>query len=246
MMQGGTKYIAVAGVAGAALVLLRRAMRSSLVTGRNRLKLLTPVPEDIEISQAVKLTPVRELFYNAFGLTDEHLFWLAEEALTASLPVGWKPKLSEGAPPVFVETRSGLESSEHPMDPCFRNIFFREKEAERLLVPAELLGADANGTSATAGGGIASSIDAAGEAVRASVLRGVLGAHEFRHGPEAVVAAELAEELQQAYRLFADRVTVVAGAVAPSTDCAANLARYCGRLRSSSSHCPTSCAVQRA
>ena len=59
MMQGGTKYIAVAGVAGAALVLLRRAMRSSLVTGRNRLKLLTPVPEDIEISQAVKLTPVR-------------------------------------------------------------------------------------------------------------------------------------------------------------------------------------------
>jgi hypothetical protein len=73
MMQG-TKYIAVAGVAGAALVLLRRAMRSSLVTGRNRLKLLTPVPEDIEISQAVKLTPVRELFYNAFGLTDEHLF----------------------------------------------------------------------------------------------------------------------------------------------------------------------------
>ena len=74
MMQGGTKYIAVAGVAGAALVLLRRAMRSSLVTGRNRLKLLTPVPEDIEISQAVKLTPVRELFHNAFGLTDEHLF----------------------------------------------------------------------------------------------------------------------------------------------------------------------------
>ena len=143
MMQG-SKYIAAAGVAGAALVLLRRAMRSNLVTGRNRLKLLTPIPEDIAISQAVKLTPVhayvetkafmagqrgpsgwrklappcsrlralagackqggltmlvgcgadtcgcakplgranpdtardqvRELFYNAFGLTDEHLF----------------------------------------------------------------------------------------------------------------------------------------------------------------------------
>ena len=55
----GSKYIAAAGVAGAALMLLRRAMRSNLVTGRNRLKLLTPIPEDIEISQAVKLTPVR-------------------------------------------------------------------------------------------------------------------------------------------------------------------------------------------
>jgi|TARA_B110000196_G_C20565000_1_gene394896 hypothetical protein len=54
----GSKYIAAAGVAGAALMLLRRAMRSNLVTGRNRLKLLTPIPEDIEISQAVKLTPV--------------------------------------------------------------------------------------------------------------------------------------------------------------------------------------------
>lgn len=57
----GSKYIAAAGVAGAALMLLRRAMRSNLVTGRNRLKLLTPIPEDIEISQAVKLTPVRAL-----------------------------------------------------------------------------------------------------------------------------------------------------------------------------------------
>ena len=55
----GSKYIAAAGVAGAALMLLRRAMRSNLVTGRNRLKLLTPIPEDIEISQAVKLTPER-------------------------------------------------------------------------------------------------------------------------------------------------------------------------------------------
>ena len=55
----GSKYIAAAGVAGAALILLRRAMRSNLVTGRNRLKLLTPIPEDIEISQAVKLTPAR-------------------------------------------------------------------------------------------------------------------------------------------------------------------------------------------
>ena len=132
----GSRYIAAAGVAGAALMLLRRAMRSNLVTGRNRLKLLTPIPEDIAISQAVKLTPVRtsqsatlkhpqnisvhivpgpararerkpparcvsgphrdltqrhsvvssvndptglrsqvrELFYNTFGLTDEHLF----------------------------------------------------------------------------------------------------------------------------------------------------------------------------
>ena len=80
-------------------------------------------------------TDVRDMavYLGMNPLTDEHLFWLAEEALTASLPVGWKPKLSEGAPPVFVETRSGLESSEHPMDPCFRNIFFREKEAERLF-----------------------------------------------------------------------------------------------------------------
>ena len=72
----GSKYIAAAGVAGAALMLLRRAMRSNLVTGRNRLKLLTPIPEDIEISQAVKLTPVR-------ARVEPRPFWPASAARVA-------------------------------------------------------------------------------------------------------------------------------------------------------------------
>ena len=72
--NGGTKVIAAAGVAGA-LILLRRALsKRALAAGRNKLDLQLPVPSDIEISQAVKLTPVRELFYDAFGLGDEELF----------------------------------------------------------------------------------------------------------------------------------------------------------------------------
>ena len=72
--NGGTKVIAAAGVAGA-LILLRRALsKRALAAGRNKLDLQLPVPGDIEISQAVKLTPVRELFYDAFGLGDEELF----------------------------------------------------------------------------------------------------------------------------------------------------------------------------
>ena len=72
--NGSTKVIAAAGVAGA-LILLRRALsKRALAAGRNKLDLQLPVPGDIEISQAVKLTPVRELFYDAFGLGDEELF----------------------------------------------------------------------------------------------------------------------------------------------------------------------------
>ena len=65
--NGSTKVIAAAGVAGA-LILLRRALsKRALAAGRNKLDLQLPVPGDIEISQAVKLTPVRELFYDAFA-----------------------------------------------------------------------------------------------------------------------------------------------------------------------------------
>ena len=72
--NGSTRVIAAAGVAGA-LILLRRALsKRALAAGRNKLDLQLPVPGDIEISQAVKLTPVRELFYDAFGLGDEELF----------------------------------------------------------------------------------------------------------------------------------------------------------------------------
>ena len=74
--NGSTRVIAAAGVAGA-LILLRRALsKRALAAGRNKLDLQLPVPGDIEISQAVKLTPVRELFYDAFGLGDEELFSL--------------------------------------------------------------------------------------------------------------------------------------------------------------------------
>ena len=68
------RTVVVAAATATTLVILRRAIRR-LVTGpRNVLTLMSPVPEDIEISQAVKLTPVRELFWRCFGLGDEEVF----------------------------------------------------------------------------------------------------------------------------------------------------------------------------
>ena len=55
-------------------------------------------------------------------------------SLSLSLSLTFSPSLRRtGREVVFVDTRTGLESSEHPLDPSFRNIFFREKEAERLF-----------------------------------------------------------------------------------------------------------------
>lgn len=66
----------VAAAAGiTTLLILRRALRTlASSTARNKLNLQLPVPEDIEISQSVVLTPVRELFRRAFGLGDEEVF----------------------------------------------------------------------------------------------------------------------------------------------------------------------------
>ena len=74
MLTARPKLLASAavGVAGAALLLLRRAVRTGV--RRNKLTLRSPVPEDIEISQAVQLTPIRELFHKEFGLGDDELF----------------------------------------------------------------------------------------------------------------------------------------------------------------------------
>eukprot|EP01052_Picozoa_sp_SAG31_P050561 SAG31_NODE_11594_length_1015_cov_1.005459_1_plen_230_part_10 len=71
-------------------------------------------------------------------LTDEHLFWLAEEALVAPLPGSWTLSEVDG-PPKFVDLVTGCESTEHPLDPCYRNIFLREKEAERHFEEQELM-----------------------------------------------------------------------------------------------------------
>lgn len=78
---------------------------------------------------------MRQVYLGLNPLTDEHLFWLAEEALVAPLPGNWE--LSEvGGKPKFVDLLTGCESAEHPLDPCYRNIFLREKEAERHFVSA--------------------------------------------------------------------------------------------------------------
>jgi len=69
--------VLAASVAGgaASLFFLRRALRAlSTSSGRNKLDLKMPVPEDIVISQSVMLTPVRELFRRCFGLGDEEVF----------------------------------------------------------------------------------------------------------------------------------------------------------------------------
>lgn len=70
-------------------------------------------------------------------LTDEHMFWLAEEALIAPVPLNWSVVQTDENTPCFVEARSGMRSNEHPMDPCFRSIFLREKEAERVFEERE-------------------------------------------------------------------------------------------------------------
>ena len=65
------------GVSAAAAGIILALRSGKLPKGgpkRNVLDLVSPVPEDVVISQAVPLTPVRELFYNKFGLTDNELF----------------------------------------------------------------------------------------------------------------------------------------------------------------------------
>ena len=113
---------------------------AQILPGDSSTQTLVPAPEveasangDAETEYTE--TDVRDMavYLGMNPLTDEHLFWLAEEALCASLPVGWNPVVKADGVPVFVDARTGLESAEHPMDPCFRNIFFREKEAERLF-----------------------------------------------------------------------------------------------------------------
>ena len=117
---------------------------AQILPGDSASTVLVPAPEISEASASgneedaeteYTETDVRDMavYLGMNPLTDEHLFWLAEEALCASLPLGWNPVVKDGGVPVFVDTRTGLESAEHPMDPCFRNIFFREKEAERLF-----------------------------------------------------------------------------------------------------------------
>merc|ERR1719446_1789107 len=56
---------AAGGVAVLALRLLRR---------RPPLKIISPVPEDIEISQAAALQPIAQLFKQAFGLKSDEIF----------------------------------------------------------------------------------------------------------------------------------------------------------------------------
>ena len=113
---------------------------AQILPGASSTQVLVPAPEveasaNEDAETEYTETDVRDMavYLGMNPLTDEHLFWLAEEALCASLPLGWNPVVKADGVPVFVDARTGLESAEHPMDPCFRNIFFREKEAERLF-----------------------------------------------------------------------------------------------------------------
>ena len=65
--------VAVTGVA-AALALRRLVVARRAAALLNKLQLKTPVPPDVEISQAVKLTPIKELFDRKFGLREGELF----------------------------------------------------------------------------------------------------------------------------------------------------------------------------
>mmetsp|Transcript_8713 Transcript_8713/g.22734 ORF Transcript_8713/g.22734 Transcript_8713/m.22734 type:complete len:686 (+) Transcript_8713:28-2085(+) len=67
---------AAIGGAATAAVLLRKTWLPSVVgrAARPHLKLLSPVPDDVVISQATPLVPVRELFSDEFGLSDTEVF----------------------------------------------------------------------------------------------------------------------------------------------------------------------------
>ena len=66
----------IGGAATAAVILRRRWLPKviSLAGQRQALKVLSPVPQDVEISQAASLVPVRELFADAFNLGDSEVF----------------------------------------------------------------------------------------------------------------------------------------------------------------------------
>ena len=62
--------------AAAALGIMSMRLLSTYLRNRARnvLHVVSPVPPDVEISQAVPLTPVRELFTRLFGLRDSELY----------------------------------------------------------------------------------------------------------------------------------------------------------------------------
>ena len=73
-MSPSTTAVVTTATAVGGLALLLRALRQIYKPVRNILELKQPVPSDIDIAQSVALTPIRELWHRAFGLTDDDLF----------------------------------------------------------------------------------------------------------------------------------------------------------------------------
>lgn len=58
---------------------------------------------------------------------DTHLFWIAEMALTAPLPVGWTEHQDSSGNIFFFNRDSGMSTYEHPMDASFKAYYARIK-----------------------------------------------------------------------------------------------------------------------
>jgi hypothetical protein len=54
-------------------------------------------------------------------LTDAHLFYIAEWALTAPLPAGWSQHTDAGGHDYFANERTGVSTFAHPLDALYKS-----------------------------------------------------------------------------------------------------------------------------
>ena len=58
---------------------------------------------------------------------DAHLLWIAEEAIRAPLPEHWEYQVDVSGRPVYLNTVSGIQCFEHPMDEYYRYLYLKKK-----------------------------------------------------------------------------------------------------------------------
>ena len=69
---------------------------------------------------------------------DQDLFWIAREALTVSLPPGWKvyQRRDGSGDPFYFNSRTGESLWDHPLDAHFKELFLKEKAKKEEMQKA--------------------------------------------------------------------------------------------------------------
>ena len=69
---------------------------------------------------------------------DQDLFWIAREALTVSLPPGWKvyQRKDGTGEPFYFNSRTGESLWDHPLDAHFKELFLKEKAKKEEMAKA--------------------------------------------------------------------------------------------------------------